>query len=91
MKHIVNLPLSSQPDVLFGLQLTDLLWIFVAAAVDLLLWRTIKHQLLLLWAGWLAASSAGVALAVVRLDEEALPQRLWQWFHFWISPRLYLP
>ncbi len=91
VKQTVAIPLASQPDVLFGLKLTDIVWLLLAAAGDLAIWHGLRHGIMLRWAGWIGVTSCGMGFAVVRVDDIPLAQWLGQWLRFWLSPRLYLP
>ncbi|MCY0897665.1 MAG: hypothetical protein OWU33_01805 [Firmicutes bacterium] len=91
VRHTVTIPLSSQPDVLFGLKLTDIVWLLLAAVGDLAIWHALRHWVTLRWVGWIGVTSYGIGFAVVRVDDITLAQWLGQWLHFWLSPRLYLP
>ncbi|MCL5116389.1 MAG: hypothetical protein M1272_04500 [Firmicutes bacterium] len=91
MIRTVFLPLSHEPEVLFGLRFSDLLWLMGAAAADVGIWRGLR-----LWPDLRVAclgtiSGIGVVLAVARVEDASLPAWIARGVRFWVTPRLFLP
>lgn len=87
----VYIPLSREPEILFGLKLSDLLWVGAAGAADLGLWTRWTVALTLRILAIVGLSAAGLLLGLVRIHEASLPEWLVRWALFWLRPRLYLP
>lgn len=91
MTRTVYMPLSREPEVLFGLRLADLLWVLAASVIDLVAWRGLHHWLVTAAAVITVASALGVALAIVRVEDRSLPEWIGRAIRYGLSPRLYLP
>lgn len=91
VNRIVTIPLGREPEVLFGLKLSDLIWIAASATVDLAVWHGSHHVSPVAWVALGAASVSGVAMATVRYSNVSLPQWIWRWARFYLAPRLFLP
>lgn len=91
MNRVVTIPLGREPEVLFGLKISDLIWIAGAAAVDMAVWHGSRHVSPPAWGALGAASLTGLALATVRHSDVSLPQWIWRWGRFYLSSRLFLP
>lgn len=87
----IYVPLAREPDILFGLRLSDIIWVGMAGAGDLAIWH-----------GWMVAagvkvaimasvSLAGLGMALVRIEDATLPEWMMRLVRFCSMPRLYLP
>lgn len=90
MTRIVSLPLSRDPEILWGLRLQDLMWIVMGAVADLGIWHlpmAIKWRLAFL------AMTSGISagLAWIRISERTVPEWLGLLVWFYISPRSWVP
>ena len=91
VNRIVTIPLGREPEVLFGLRLSDLIWTAGAATVDMAIWHGSHHVSPTAWAAIGTVSLAGLALATVRRQDVSLPQWMWRWGRFYLSSHLFLP
>lgn len=84
------MPLTSQPDFLWGLSFEDLPWTAGALIVDVAIWHgasTVVHRLL-----WMAGpSTLAGTMAWLRVEERSIPQWVWLWARYQIRPKRYLP
>ncbi|MCL6561537.1 MAG: hypothetical protein K6U87_00850 [Firmicutes bacterium] len=86
----VPLELARQPEMVWGLGLSDLPWLLAGGLGDGWLWH-----LTLAWS-WkaplmAAVTGAAVGLAWGRWEGERVPARLWQWLRWTSGTRIYLP
>lgn len=87
----VSIPLTREPEILFGLRISDLIWIMAAVVSDLALWHGLRTVVAERLAFMALASAGGLGMAVIRLHEASLPEWIVRWARFWLSPHLYLP
>jgi len=87
----VTMPLSREPEVLFGLRLADLFWVMGSGVSDLALWHALRTRLLVRFGGMGIVSGVGLLLAVVRMQDASLPDWVVRWCRFMIAAHLYLP
>lgn len=90
MMRTVAVPLAREPEILFGLRLTDLIWLAVAAAGDLAVWRhtpglTLKAALV---AG---ISGSGLAGGLGRIEGVPVFRFLLRVGRFVLGPRVFIP
>lgn len=91
MIRTVYMPLSREPDILFGLRVSDLMWVAASAAADLAIWHQSWADLTIRIGIMSILSAAGMALAAAKIEGDTLAQWLVRWIRFRITPRLYLP
>ncbi len=90
MTRIVTLPLSRDPELVFGLRVQDLLWIVAGLAGDLVVWHlgmSLRWRL----ATICGMSSAAAGVAWGRVADRTLPEWAWLMARFYLSGRLLLP
>jgi hypothetical protein len=86
----VLLPLAREPEILFGLRLSDIPWLVAGITLDLWVW----HELRPLIARGVGIGGISLMAAVLtwgRFDESSFPQWIWRMLFFLCSPRRYLP
>lgn len=85
----VSVPLSPQPEILFGLRALDLVWVGITTLSSLGLWSL---QAGLAWRmGLVSVVGGGGALAgLLRFDARTAPEWAWLVIKYYVSPRLYL-
>ncbi len=87
----VYVPLSREPEILFGLTLSDLVWFAAAAVADLGLWTEWRVKLSLRLVVMAAVWGLGTGLALIRIQEASLPEWFGRWVIYIVKPHLYLP
>lgn len=87
----VFVPLSREPEIVFGLKLSDIVWPAASAVVGLAIWHGWKVAPSVRLSVILPALAGGLGLAIVRIEETSLPQWMVRLMLFWIKDRLFLP
>ncbi|PSR21268.1 MAG: hypothetical protein C7B45_11640 [Sulfobacillus acidophilus] len=87
----VFVPLSHEPEVLFGLTLADLVWPAASILATLVIWHDAQIDVSVRLAFSALVMAAGMTLAKVRIEEVSLPQWATRIALFCLKPRLYLP
>jgi hypothetical protein len=90
LMRTVFLPLASEPDILFGLHVEDLLWLALAGAGDLAVWhRTTRIAIRVLLDG--VISGGGLAGGFLRIDGVSAVRFLFRVGRYWAGPRIFIP
>lgn len=87
----VTMPLSREPEILFGLRLMDLIWVMAAAVGDLASWHTIRGSWTLRIMVMVGIALIGLILALVRISDATLPEWGLRYARYLLSPHLFLP
>jgi hypothetical protein len=87
----VFMPLSREPEVLFGLKLSDLIWPTISSLTSLAVWHADKLGLSARLTVITMTMATGLVLAKARIEEASLPQWAMRFLLFWTRTRLYLP
>lgn len=90
VERTISLPLARNPEILWGLSLTDLPWILSGFPADLAVWHlnwpwTDKGVALVL------ISLAAATAAWARIEGESLSHWAGLMARFWLAPKRYLP
>lgn len=90
VERTVSVPLARNPELLWGLTLTDLPWLMGGLFLDTALWHC-RWGLPAKAFGLVTASAVAAAGAWLRLGGNSLLGWSWLVAEFWARPRLYLP
>ncbi len=88
---VVAVPLDTDPPILGGMRLQDLIWPAAAIALDIAVWHQREWPSTMVYVLCTAILGVGFALAGVRVESRSLPQWVGIIAGFIIRPKHYLP
>ncbi len=91
MIRTIYVPLTSEPEVLFGLRLSQLPWLAGSGLADVAVWHGWEFSITGRLVAMASLAVMGILLATARIQDVTLPEWFARYVMFRLKPHLYLP